>query len=123
MSVIARLRKGEKGLSLVEVVIAIGLLGIVAVGFLTAMRNSTSTLISVDDKETAKNLAESQMEYVKGLTFSSTYDPKDIPGYEAYTVNILTDDVASRDENIQHVTVVVERQGQELTRISNYKVK
>jgi len=115
--------KGEKGLSLIDVVIAIGVLGILAVGFLTAIRSATSTLVRVDDKETAKNLAESQMEYVKGLPYSASYIPMAAPGYGAYSVDILTSDVTGRDANLQNVTVVVERQGQEIARLSNYRAK
>jgi len=118
-----KVRKGEKGLSLIDVVIAIGVLGILAVGFLTASRSATTTLIRVDEKETAKNLAETQMEYVKALPFSESYSPMDAPGYDAFTVDIVTSDISERDAGIQNVTVVVEREGREITRLSNYRVK
>lgn len=63
--------KDEKGFSLIEVVIAIGLLGIIAAGFLGALGTASKVLFTADERETAKNLAESQMEYVKKQGYST----------------------------------------------------
>lgn len=61
--------KDQKGFSLIEVVIAVALLGIIAVGFLGALGTASKALFTADERETAKNLAESQMEYVKQKSY------------------------------------------------------
>ena len=64
--------KDQKGFSLIEVVIAVALLGIIAVGFLGALGTASKALLTADERETAKNLAESQMEYVQEQDYSRT---------------------------------------------------
>jgi prepilin-type N-terminal cleavage/methylation domain-containing protein len=114
--------KSQKGVSLLEVVIAIGLLGIVVAAFIPAMMGATRSMIGVDERQTAVNLAESQMEYVKGLNFAVAYAPAPVPAeYAGYVPSIQTDNVTSRDTNIQEVTVIIVHQGREVTRLVGYK--
>jgi prepilin-type N-terminal cleavage/methylation domain-containing protein len=119
----------EKGFSLLEVLIAVLVLGILAVGFLPALASSTTHAISVDEKETAKNIAEDQMEYVKTLDYVQT------PG--TYASNISTDyssrgfsvpaistaSVPGRDSEIQRVVVTVCKNGSPVLSLEGYKLK
>ncbi len=57
--------KNEKGFTLIEVMIAIALLGIIAVAFLGALATASRALVIADERTTAESLARSQMEYVK----------------------------------------------------------
>jgi prepilin-type N-terminal cleavage/methylation domain-containing protein len=115
--------KGQRGFSLIEVVIAIGILGIVAVGVLAALRTATKTQITVDERQTAKNMAESQMEYVKGLPFGAAYAAMAMPGYDGFTATVFADNITTRDANIQKITVVIQRQGRQVMQLANFKVK
>ncbi len=114
----------QKGVSLIEVVISILVAGIVVTGFLTAIRNASYTLVSVDEKETAKNLAESQMEYIKNQAYSANYAPDTIPPeYTGYEINIDTDDISGRDNYIQKITIIIDHRDNEVMRLVGYKVK
>jgi prepilin-type N-terminal cleavage/methylation domain-containing protein len=55
----------SRGFTLIEVTIAIALLGIIAVAILAALSTASMALIIADTRATAESLARSQMEYVK----------------------------------------------------------
>jgi prepilin-type N-terminal cleavage/methylation domain-containing protein len=118
--------KSQRGLTLIETAIAVLLLAIVATGILTGIRTAVTIGIRVDDRETAKNLAESEMEHVKSLgAFTTTYEPLLISGYDQFSVTITVSPIPSRDfTDIQRVTVVVTKRGKvdPLISLSNYKV-
>jgi prepilin-type N-terminal cleavage/methylation domain-containing protein len=114
----------KRGLTLIEVVIAMLVGAIIISSFLTAVRGAITTLISVDERETAKTLAESQMEYVKTHSFALSYDPDTIPAaYHDYEVSISVGDIDERDGNIQMITISVERRDNEIMRLVGFKVK
>ena len=50
---------------MLEVVIAIALLGIIAVSVLSALQTAALALINADQRATSESIARSQMEYVK----------------------------------------------------------
>lgn len=113
----------ESGQILIETLVALAILGVTAVVFLNGLTTSSAIVFSVDERETAKNLAESQMEYVKSQAYAASYVPATIPGeYAGYSANISVSAIASRDGNIQKVTVIVKHQSKEVTRLEGYKV-
>jgi len=63
--------KQEKGFSLIEVALAMLLLGIVAVAFFGALATGAKALLIADERTTAESLARSQMEYVKNQLYSN----------------------------------------------------
>jgi len=62
--------KGEKGFSLLEVVMAIALIGIIAAAFLGGLATASKSISIADERATAESLARSQMEYVKNQPYS-----------------------------------------------------
>jgi len=116
--------KDQKGFSLIEVMIAVALLGIIGVGILGALGTASKALFVTDERETARNLAQSQMEDVKKSGYASTYNSAAIPGeYTGYSATITTDNTASMASNIQKITVTISHQGKVVTRLEDYKVK
>ncbi len=114
--------KNEKGFSLIEVLISIVLLAVVGTAFLSALAGSSKAMFTADKMATAKNLAETQMEYVKQQQFSSTYSPAAIPvEYGGYTAEITAQ--PSRDGNIQKVSVLVKFNNTGVFTLEDYKVK
>ena len=87
--------KDQKGFSLIEVVIAIGLLGVIAASFLGALGTASKVLFIADERATAESLARSQMEYVKkqayngdNVTYGTYATITGIPqGYTIYGYN------------------------------------
>jgi prepilin-type N-terminal cleavage/methylation domain-containing protein len=115
--------KGEKGFSFAEVVISLAIMGIVAVGFLSGLTTASRGLMTTDERETANNLAEAQMEYVKNLPYGVSYSKSmEILGeYDYYDVDIVT--TALEDGNMQRVEVAVHHQDKlEVIVLQDYKV-
>ena len=57
--------KDEKGFNLMEVALAMALLGVVAVAYLGAMGTGSRAIIIADERATAESLARTQLEYVR----------------------------------------------------------
>lgn len=113
--------KDQKGFSLIEVVIAVALLGIIAAGFLGALGTASKVLFTVDERETAKNLAESQMEYVKEQDYALSYAPAVPDEYAGYSASIDVGTISSRDGNIQKIIVTIEHHGEQVMTLEGYK--
>jgi len=81
--------KNEKGLSLIEVMIATALLGLVGVAFLGAMSTASEALFVANERATAESLARSQMEYMKDLDYitAAPYNPGPPPSGGEATYN------------------------------------
>ena len=71
----------SRGFTLIEVVIAMLLLGIIGVAVLSSLSYASTVLITVDRRATAESLAKSQMEYIK----SQDYNPAPDGGVANYT--------------------------------------
>lgn len=114
--------RSEQGFALVEVLVSLALLGIVGVGLLSAMGSASRAVVLNDTRVTAKNLAETQMEYIKGLAYAASYVPAPIAlDYTGYTAGISV--VSLQDSSIQKITVTVTRNGSEVTRLEDYRAK
>ncbi len=83
--------KNERGFSLIEVTIALGLLGIIAVAVLGGLATASTALVIADERATAESLARSQMEYVKNQSYitAADYDPG-VPGSGEVTYQKIT---------------------------------
>jgi len=111
--------KDEKGFSLMEVALAIALLGIVAVAYLGALATGSRAIMIADERATAESLARTQMEYVRQQSYDANldHDPPqyttipDIPaGYEIEVDAVRLDpygDGATNDDGIQSITVTI----------------
>ncbi len=116
--------KNERGFTLVEMLVSLAILGITSVAFLSGFSTASLGVSIVDERETAKNLAESQMEYVKDQAYAASYvpSPELSNEYAGYSANISVSTVPARDGNIQKITVIVKHQDKEVTRLEGYKV-
>jgi len=113
--------KSERGSSLIETLVALALLGIIGVAFLSALATSSNTRVIADEHASARILAESQIENIKKQTYALSYDPIPIPAdYAGYSAAIDVDSM--RNGNIQKVTVTVRHHNKDITRLETYKV-
>lgn len=85
--VLAPRRKGDqKGQILIEVLVALAILGIVAVAFLTALTTTSLALIVADRKTTADSLTRSEFEYIQNSPYQEggfSYElPSTPPGWD-----------------------------------------
>ena len=77
-------RGSSRGFSLIEVSIAIALIGVLAVAILGSLSYASTVLIMTDRQATAESLAKSQMEYVKNQEYYPA-DPGGVANYESIT--------------------------------------
>jgi prepilin-type N-terminal cleavage/methylation domain-containing protein len=68
------LRGKSKGITLLEVLVALALLGIIAVAFLSGLSTALKAVKVSDMHSTAQSLATSQLEYVKSQDYDNTTD-------------------------------------------------
>jgi len=66
--------KNERGFTLIEVLIAVALLSIIAVAFLSGLATASKALFIADERATAESLARSQMEYAKNQDYITAAD-------------------------------------------------
>ena len=131
-------RGSSRGFSMLEVVIAIALLGIIAVSVLTALQTAALALISADRRATAENLARTQMEWVR----YSNYDDLLEEGHPQYSLDPQIDNIRppdfsvvttairlNKDENpddddgIQQITVTVSHEDRIVVTLEDFKRK
>ena len=65
-------KRSQQGLSLIETLISIALISIVAVVYLQSLLTSTKVTTLIHHRNVAESLARSQMEFIKGQSFSGT---------------------------------------------------
>ncbi len=117
--------RSEKGFTLIETLTGMFVLVLVGVSLLASLTLSSKVLIDTDKKETARDLAVAEMEYVKNLPYGDTYAPDSglIPSGSNYNVVIDPPQDMEDDANLQMIRVIVLRNGSEVTRLEDYKVK
>ena len=113
--------KSERGTSLIETVVALALLGIIGVAFLSALATTSNTRLIADEHASARILAESQMEDIKKQTYAFSYDPAPLPPvYPGYSAVIDVNNL--RNGNIQKITVTIKHRGRDIETLESYKV-
>jgi prepilin-type N-terminal cleavage/methylation domain-containing protein len=113
--------KPEKAFSLIEVLIATAILGIFVVVLISGLSTSSKALIVNDSRQTAKNVAESQMEFVKKAPYAFSYSlPTAADPYYTSTVNVST--LSGKGANIQKITIDVMHAGTLYYSLEGYKV-
>lgn len=103
----------SKGLTFVELVIAMAFIGMLAVAFLGGLSNSIMILSIAKTHAAAESLAYTQIEYVKSLPYAESYDPRIPAEYSGkdYAVSINATDLQKDEEGgmtLQEIVVVVD---------------
>ena len=118
----------ESGMTLLETVIALAILGTVAVIFLGGLATTSKAAFINDERTTAESLAISQMEWCKNTDYvysAPQYPPAPIPDrrdYVDYSATIAAEPLHNPDDGIQKITVTISRSGKERTKLESYKV-
>jgi prepilin-type N-terminal cleavage/methylation domain-containing protein len=118
----------ESGMTLLETVIAVAILGAVAAAFLGGVAASSRGVYTADEQATAEGLARSQMEWAKNATYSydaTSYSIAPIPmndDYTGYSANITAESLHGSDDGIQKITVTIMRSGKPVFKLEGYKV-
>ena len=118
----------ESGTTLLETVIALAVLGTIAVTFFSGVITTSKAAFMADERATAESLAQSQIEWAANATYvydTIQYSPAPIPSgrdYINYSANITAQSLHPSDDGIQKITVTVSRSGETVIILEGYKV-
>jgi type II secretory pathway pseudopilin PulG len=115
--------RGQRGIGLVETLVAVAVLGTAVVAFAVALSAGSIAVGDHDDMVTARGLAQSQLEYTKSYAYdvgATTYPLVAMP--EDYSISVSVNAVPGTDTDIQKITVTVSRAGEEMIQVQDYKV-
>lgn len=110
----------EQGFTILESLISLSVMGIVVVALLSTLSTVSSSISRTGSRGTAKNIAEVQMELIKGQAYAASYLPMELPANEGYQLSIET--APLQDMNIQKISVLVKRNNIIVARLEDYRV-
>lgn len=110
--------RGEAGDSLVEILVAVAIIGMSLVVLVAALSTGAVGVRTSSRLTTAANLAASQLENIKGAPYDAAGAYPLVSALPGYTVTVSSSVIVT---GLQQVTVTVSHQGGELE-VSNYKV-
>ena len=133
-----RFFRGQRGISLIETVVALAILGLIGVAFLSALTTTSKAVMISDEDVTVESLAKSQAEHIKAQDYIpvDAYDPVTtcyeeiaIPAdlISQYDIEIQAPvrvpEAAEVGEpfELQKVTVVIKRDGKGVFTMSIYR--
>jgi len=136
-----RFLRGQGGIGLIETVVALAILGLIGVAFLSGLTTTSRAVAVSQERVIAESLAKSQLEYIKAQDYISVlnYDPSDnetsydeivIPpdlvdrGY-AVEISVSDNTVISAGRagfELQSITVAVKLGGKAILSVSSYRV-
>lgn len=120
-------RNGELGMTLVEILVALAILGIVAPVFLGGAATALKAAVISQERVAAESLAKSQMESIRAQPYGSNYALIVIPPeLQSKGYNIVSPIYVERldaSDRLQKVTVTVTKSGKQLLQLTDYKVK
>jgi len=123
------IHRSQAGLSLVEVLVALGILAAVGATFMIGLGVASKGSLVSQERVSAESLAKSQMEDTKAQIYvyeATDYPvmalPPDLQG-QGYAVSVAAQPLHVPDDGIQRVTVTVTRSGRTVFTLADYKVK
>ncbi|MFC1942242.1 prepilin-type N-terminal cleavage/methylation domain-containing protein [Chloroflexota bacterium] len=129
---IKRLANSERGFAMVEVLVALALMGIAGVGFLSSLTTVSKSTITADELSTAGSLAVSQMEYALSQSYDDTNNPPQyalLPSIpDGWSINVLAErldpetDGISDDDGIQEISIIVRFGSEQISALTSRKV-
>ena len=138
LRVTKKLGGGESGVALIETLVALAVLGLIAVVFLSGLATAARATLIADEQATAESLARSEIECVKSQEYiysgHGMYQNREQRhGFVmplSYSVAISVEPInpdtgeplLSGDQGIQRITVTVNRGSKLLLTLEGYKV-
>ena len=118
----------EEGVTFIETIVALAILGAIAVCFLSGLATTSKAVAIADGQTTAESLAQGQMEWAKKADYAyeaTEYSAAPIPegkDYIDYSAVISAEPLHSPDDGIQKLTVTVKYAEEDVIQLQGYKV-
>jgi prepilin-type N-terminal cleavage/methylation domain-containing protein len=120
---LAGFSSGQAGMTMVETLVAIAILGVSVTAFILALSTGTIATRNQDEDALAQGLAQTQMETIKAAVYDTTgVSYTAIVAPAGYGLTISTNSSLYSNSNIQKVTVAVSRGGSTILTLQEYKV-
>lgn len=132
--------RSEKGFSLIETLIALALLGITAVAFLSGLGTTFKAIAVGQERVVAESLGKSQLEYIKAQDYIPVVEYDPVNPEKCYQLIDISEDLVEEgygvgisapetigspdggDFELQSITVVIKRNNEQIMMLSDYKV-
>ena len=127
LKVVKKLKGSQSGMTLIETLVALAILGLVAATFLYGLATASKATIIANEQTIAESLVRSEIEYVKNCDYQ--YLASEYPIAPALTLPEgwvvpppVVELVHATDDGIQKVTVTAEYNGETIFSVVVYKV-
>jgi len=133
--------KRQSGAIMIEVLVAVALLGICGFAFISAIITSTKAVAVAQTKVNINNLARAQTEYTKNCPYIyyiyggpdippayqtidelSSEDPYSVIIPAEYSISVDATALHNPDNGIQEITVAIFRDNADLLKLKSYKM-
>lgn len=117
------LKRGERGVTLVEAIVAIAILGGGVLTLVLTMSGGALAVRENDQQSIAQGLARTQLEYVKNCPYNAgatAYPAVSAP--DGYSIAVRVSTVPGANNNIQKITANITRDGVVILTAADYKV-
>ena len=114
--------RNENGFSLMEMLVAVSIVGIAFSVFMTALSISSLSVGTLNEATVAQDLAQRQIEQLKSAAYDSTgasYTLVTAPS--GYTIGLAVNSAIYADNKIQKLTVTISHNAQQVLVVENYK--
>lgn len=126
-----RFFQGQRGLSLIEVLIAVAIFGAIGVVYAAALDTNSRATRTLDEQVVAVNLATSYLEAIKELPYADNYTTSiPIPPQYSVAINIQYSDNGTawvdtpNGQHLEKITITVSREGgKPVLSLATYKVE
>ena len=123
-SSVRALMRGERGFTLVEVLVAVAILGVIGVAFLSALSTGYLALILADEQTMAESLTRTKFEDIKNASYESVGSDNDtVLGYDVYVEVEQLGEPSEEKPPVKLVTVRVEHGGETVLTTETYKIE